>query len=210
MRGWYGIGKLKGGLRRSGDSSLASRDVFLRVVWRGGAVGGERVRNLRFVGVEAVEGFRWSGDRVLFLCSEGWNVFTGFRRRGEIVRARSSSVRSIGVGVELVSFEARMEEILASIISEVRSMERPLACRSSSSFSFDPVSRTGEPGGANDSFSARKELIFRIWGFIRRGEISLSSFGEGIDGDACAVLSVFSTLGGTGAASSGSISVSAL
>ena len=156
---------MKGGFRRRGDSSLVSRAVFLRVGWRRGRDGGERVRDLRFVGVEVEEGFRCSGDKVLFLWSENWVMSTGFRRSGEIVRARSSALRSmeaLGEEGELTSLVVRIEESRASIISDVRSIERPLACRSSGSFSLVSASRTGETGGKNSSCSAKREVIFRI------------------------------------------------
>jgi predicted naringenin-chalcone synthase len=106
------------------------------------------VRDLRLVdefNVE-VEGFRSSGDRVLFLCSGIWDLSIGFRRRGEIVRARSSAVVSLEIGVELCSLEARRVERRASIMSEVLSMERPRTWRSSGWDSFVSASRVGEAG----------------------------------------------------------------
>jgi hypothetical protein len=58
--------KVEGGLRRRGEGSLDERLGLGR-----GRAGGERVRGLRFievVGVDVeVEGFRWRGDKVLFL-----------------------------------------------------------------------------------------------------------------------------------------------
>jgi hypothetical protein len=53
-----------GGFRRSGDSSRESEGG---TGWRRGSEGGERVRDFRFIDRVEVEGFRWRGDKVLFL-----------------------------------------------------------------------------------------------------------------------------------------------
>jgi len=114
-----------GGFRRSGDSSRESEGG---AGWRRGSEGGERVRDFRFIDRVEVEGFRWRGDKVLFLWSRTVARSKGFLLSGEMVWSLPSLLSSCGAvfnsGKSLVRI---MAESRASIISEVRSIERPLA-----------------------------------------------------------------------------------